>query len=112
MLHGLSTAHGISLMPSRRILSYTYFLSSLTPTEACKIHEQIPEQPRVYTTQDSSGLQASLVASPALGLACLGQGTQTSVSLGLSNVYSVLASTGAERQVVSKCLVTRAGALG
>lgn len=57
-------------------------------------------------------LNDPLGASPALDLSCSGQGTQTSVSPGLSNVYPVLASADAERQVVGKCLVTRAGALG
>lgn len=88
-----------------------------TSCPACKIHTQILEQPKQIlggTLQKT--LQASLNdplgASPALDLSCSGQGTQTSVSLGLSNVYPVLASASAERQVVGKCLVIRAGALG
>lgn len=88
-----------------------------TSCPACKIHTWILEQPKPPRSTLQKALQASLNgplgASPALDLlSCSGQGTQTSVSLGLSNVYPVLASAGAERQVVGKCLVTRVGALG
>lgn len=104
--HWLPTAPGVSIMLSRSLLGYICSLSFLPPAR-CIL--SILESTLQKTLQAS--LNDPLGASPALDLSCSGQGTQTSVSLGLSNVYPVLASAGAERQVAGKCLVTRAGDL-